>query len=184
MVINLIANNFEAYRKTPIYVNLDAYVDHGRDLDDLEMAGGSIIKTHFPQSHECDNHHENIMKFLMNKKVIICQRDPEGIRNSMRNFGSWGRQEVNHFDEHFVQFRNVWDNFPNSIRVTFEEMVDPSGFSRLVDRIAEFLDQPIPQNPLGPRPKCKRISVLQDKALTRLLGGRAPRINTGIRLGQ
>jgi hypothetical protein len=46
--------------------------------------------------------------------------------------------------------------------------------------LEQHLGTPAVASPIGPRPVTQRRRVLLDKTLTRLLGARAPRINTTI----
>jgi hypothetical protein len=76
-------------------------------------------------------------------------------------------------------FERYWADVPKLV-VPFECMVDPGSLSEVVGTLARHLGQPAPPVPVGPRPVGQRRRVLADKALTRLLGARAPRINTTI----
>lgn len=182
-MINMILNNFPNYKHNPLYVNVDEYVSKGLPLSELEEAGGSVVKTHYPQSAESKGHEEKIEKLLEKSKVILVRRNPLQVKQSLAKFGEWGKNEVVNFDKQVDAFDRYWDSQKNVLLLNYDDLISPSKFDLITRKLAEFLEIPLPERVAGPRPKKQRLRIFLDKALTRLLGARAPRINTGIKLG-
>jgi DNA-directed RNA polymerase subunit N (RpoN/RPB10) len=117
MAINLLLNNFPMYRHTPLYVNLDRYIEQGRSVSDLEKAGGSVIKSHFPQAQERIGHEAEFEDFFSNNKIILVTRDSVQIKKSLSNFGLWGRDESSHFEEHEERFYMDGTQIPKTLEL-------------------------------------------------------------------
>jgi hypothetical protein len=182
IMINLLLNNFRNYRHTPLYINLDYYFHRGMAVADLENAGGSIIKTHYPQSKECEGLEPQFESFLQSQKVILVSRNHDQVRASLKRFGSWGREEAKKFSEIVERFDGYWDKNQDCLRVDYDDLINPQKVIGVAEKISEFLELPLTRNVVGPRNKNHRLRILIDKGLTRLFGQYVPRINTGIRL--
>jgi hypothetical protein len=186
IAIDLLLNNFSQYKGSPLYVNLDMVLHFGGKMDDLSKSGGSVIKTHFPQAIECRGHKAEISNFLTQQKVILVTRDPQQIKQSLRNFGEWGAEEALKFDPLHQEFENYWLNEHKGevMRVDYMDLIQPDKVPEILRKIESFSGLEKNAKFIGVICKKKRVTIFLCKALTRVFGRFAPRINTGIKLGK
>lgn len=183
LAIDLILNNFRAYRKKPLYVDLDQYLHVEGSVDELLQAGGQVLKTHFPQAIESTDRGDAIRRIRSSSRtrVIILHRDIEDVRRSMGRFGEWGAAEVAKLDQQAKAFEAAWNSHRDAHRLSFPDLTHPEKGVATVERLARLLDQsPSADPPVLPRPRSHRNRVRLDKLMTRLVGKASPRINTTI----
>ena len=185
LAINMILNNFLVYKGTPLYVNLEMLLHTGGNLEELSRAGGSVVKTHFPQSIECRGHEQEISQFLRREKVILVTRNPQQIKLSLQNFGQWGAGESLKFDEIQREFEDYWmrAHADDVLSLDYADLIQTEKLPDLLRQIEEFTG--LTRNPksVSVIDKNRRFTTLLSKALTRVFGRFAPYINTGIKLG-
>ena len=185
LAINMILNNFLVYKGTPLYINLEMFLYTGGSLEELSRAGGSIVKTHFPQAIECQGHEQEISEFLRKEKVILITRNPPQIKRSLQNFGQWGTGESLKFDEIQREFEGYWMRAYTGdvLSLDYADLIQSEKLPDLLRQIEEFTG--LTRNPKSVSiiNKNRRYTILLSKALTRVFGRFAPHINTGIKLG-
>ncbi len=184
LVINVILNNFQRYKKSPLYVNLDMFLHLGGNIDKLSSSGGSVVKTHFPQAIECRGHETEIMQFLKKQKVILVRRDPQEVKRSLKNFGEWGAKEVSKFDQLQKEFDDYWQTQEGVLILNYADLIQLDRLAEIIKQIEQFTGIVSNQKIKLPLAKNKRFGILFSKAMTRLLGRYAPYVNTGIKLGR
>jgi hypothetical protein len=185
LLIDLLLNNFAVLKKSPLYVNLDMFVHSGQRIAQLYDAGGYVIKTHFPQSIECRGNEEVLQEFLRHNKVILVVRNVDQIKKSMQNFGAWGKAEAENLEQSCALFERYWDEIHtgNVMRLQYADLIQPQKLPQLLEQIEAFTGLTKNNRTVGVIPKECRWKIFIGKMLTRLLGRRAPRIVTGIKLG-
>lgn len=186
IMIDLILNNFAMYKGSPLYINLDMVLHFGAKVHDVTQAGGSVIKTHFPQSIECRGHETEIREFLHQQKVILVTREMNAIKKSLKRFGEWGANESTKFDQIHTEFDDYWNNEHKGsvLRVDYADLIQAEKVPGILREIERFTGLTKNSHLIGVIKKEKRFAILLWKALTRLLGCFSPRINTGIQLGK
>jgi hypothetical protein len=182
LLIDLLLNNFPAYKCSPLYLNLDMFVNQGGKIPELDGSGGFVVKTHFPQSIECQGHEEALSQFLGQNKVILVSREANEIKRSLGKFGEWGAAEVARFDQIHEDFFRYWDHQHKGevMRVNYADLIHESRLPALLEEIEAFTALKKSSKLIGVVPKHKRLT----KTTTRLLGHLSPRISTGIKLGK
>lgn len=176
VLIDLLLNNFPAYRRTPLYVDLDHYLARGHSLDALKQGGSYVIKTHYPNSAYTAEATAALEDLIHNAFIIRPVREIDDIRRSQATWGMAGALE---FDRTVEAFGKFWGDVPK-LYVPVKDLVDPKKCTELIQRIADYIGQSPQQPPILPPLKEATAQVLLAKALTRLLGRRAPVINTTI----
>jgi len=184
LVIDLLLNNFPQYCNQTLYMDLDRYIGNGGNIADVQASGGMIHKTHFPQYPQCLDQKKDYIEFFKGKKVIITDRNKEDTFRSLSNFGELGKRKSVRFDFHYEEFQKFWHSHPNVLRLRYEDLIQPEKIPKILESICCFLELPYPDEPRYARRKKDRYRILFDKALTRLLGAKAPIINTGIQLSK
>jgi len=181
VLIDLILNNFQMYRQTPLYVQVDEYLTAGLPLDDLLLAGPYVMKTHVPQLHDTPERVDQMRRLAERSVVVIPRRGLEATREALSRFGEEGQEAAHRVEEDFERLCEFYAPF-NPRFFDFKRLVDRSRAAEVVDDLSEALGQPS-NDVLVPTPDVRRIGrILVDKALTRSLGPAAPRINTTIRI--
>lgn len=177
LLIDLILNNFPVYRESPLYLDLERY-----RLSDLETSRipdlrGLVIKTHCPHASDRLEAARDIEPLTRRYPVVMPVRDRHEVVRSMQRFGEWGAAQS--MDPHIDAFERYWADVPK-LSLPFRKLLDPEALPEVVRALEQHLGTPAIASPVGPRPVTQRRRILLDKSLTRLLGARAPRINTTI----
>jgi hypothetical protein len=191
ITMDLIMNALPQYRRKPLYINLDAYllqdkhrgaaVDIGRDLGQA----GYVIKTHFPSGRVAtkQTQMEAVARAAL---VVVVDRPTEDIRQSLERWVAAEpglpritRQLVN-LDAELEAFHAFWSQF-NPYRIAFRDLFDAARCAAIVADIARLTEHPEPFTHNPAPPVSRAMQVYMNKGLTRILGHRAPRIDTSIR---
>src|SRR5690606_12927417 len=172
LLIDAILNNFAAYKRQPLYVDLDQYLMRGHPVEDLLTCGGYIVKTHFPQILGPSS--EAQVRAVADKAIVLTPvRSRKDICRSATAFGtSMG-------DSDFVRFAEFWKHY-DPVQVPFSALTSHAGYETLLENIAERIGMPPNPNRVLPFSKKDRSRVYFVKALTRLLGHHSPVVNTTI----
>lgn len=177
LLIDLILNNFASYRRDPLYLNLDAYLIERRASQGLMNCGAYVAKTHFPQIPVPDDTLDDLRRFAERAVVL---RPVRGLAETHRSLLSFG--ETRSMEE-LVACKAAadafWDAF-DPLDFSFDDLATPSLTADIVTRIAERTGLPLPGRVVVTPDKSQAIRILTAKLLTRLLGHRAPRLNTTI----
>ncbi|WP_146176307.1 hypothetical protein [Rhodovulum kholense] len=178
-MIDLLLNNLPAYRNRPLYIDLDQHLRRGQMPVDPQA--GYVVKTHYPFTMPGGPFAEDRLRTLFEGALVITiERDQtEIVRSLARWHGATPDQILSRFGDGLDRFRAFW---PGRDRVAIDHrtLFDREAMQALLRQIAERTGtDPAPRFvPPPPRDATQRIYLM--KATTRLLGARAPRINTTI----
>jgi hypothetical protein len=181
LLIDLVLNNFRRYRRSPLYVNLDRWLAQGGSASELRRAPPLVLKAHLPAFDPAPS--ETVLSELRDiagqVSVVRPVRDLEEVFPSYRSM----RPELSadQFAEEAAGFERFWEEIDAEVlRVPFARLVERP--DDVVGELARHLDLRVPKRVRPPRPKAHRFRIGTDKLLTRLVGARAPVINTSIRM--
>ncbi|WP_221030576.1 hypothetical protein [Actomonas aquatica] len=177
LAIDLILNNFAAYRHNPLYLDLDGYLLDGRAREPLLACGAYVAKTHHPHRPVPADQLEALRRFAATAVVVTPVREAEAVSRSLASFGeSETVAEVAAMQAQAQAFWAEWD----PVAVDFAELTDWAGSAGFLARLAERAGVPVPARVVENPPRSATGQVLWAKLWTRLLGSRAARINTTI----
>ena len=178
VLIDCILNNFVRYRRRPLYIDLDQFVGQGRAWRQIaDHAGPYLVKTHFPQV-ERPGLEEAVTQLLGSAKVVIPRRSAADVLRSSEAFDTGlTRDELTRSLDRFDRF---WSRVPH-LDVEFAQLIDRERAPAQLERLAGFLQASPRVPPVLPPDAAQRLSIYTAKLATRLLGNRAPVINTTIR---
>lgn len=174
LAIDLLLNNFIALRRRPLYVDLDKYVLAGRTAYSVKQGGSYVVKTHFPQAAKMHKA-ADVCALARESSVLLVHRELTACSESLQRFNT--NCEVD--EQIATRHREFWSHY-NPLNIDFEEMVDAEKCKQLLGRISSHLGLPLRDKIILPRGRNSRAAVYTDKALTRILGRRAWRVNTTI----
>lgn len=190
LLIDSILNNFPRYRRFPLFINLDG-IPNGR-IPELLSSGGYLIKTHFPQVGDHPDRAPLIEAVARRSRILTIYRDPKATYRSTR---AWLDEESKGndmmsvaeseegYNESLRRFNEFWGRFEH-LQIDFRDLTSPQKQPETIRQIGEWLGQE-PRSPMVfPYPKTAKFKVYTAKALTRIVGRRAPVINTTIRFGR
>lgn len=184
VLIDLILNNFAPYKRRPLYVNLDEVLNSGQAeaiVPRLLDYGTYVIKTHFPQAWTAGNRAPVFDSLTSNAIIVSTTRDTNEICRSTQRFPELYRMFRDDEDLYasLDRFREYWEPF-NPLTIPFQSLVRGEGVEEFLHALAERIG--IRRNPqlVPPIGKQFRTRVYFAKVLTRLLGHRAPVVNTTI----
>ena len=179
LVIDLVLNNFAAYRRTPLYVDLDRYFRRTDPVPEFTGVGSSVIKTHFPQITAADEATVRIRELARSAILVQPVRALPAVYSSLQRFGYRGsREDLAREAERFDAF---WAPF-GPLKLSFEDLADTERSLFCLRQIAQKAQLAMPPSPIASLPKQNSWAILCYKAITRMLGRRAPRVNTSIQL--
>jgi hypothetical protein len=135
------------------------------------------MKTHFPQV-ERPGLEEAVARLLGAARVVIPRRSAADVLRSSGAFDT-GMTPAE-LPPSFERFERFWSRAPH-LAVEFAQLVDRERAPAQIQRLADFLRAP-PRVPLLlPPDAAQPLRIYAAKIATRLLGDRAPIINTTIR---
>jgi len=179
LLMDAVFNHFPAYRRRPLYLDLllCEWQDRmpGRAL--LEQCPGYVVKTHYDGVvYGNEAHRRRILDLVeLGAVVLVLERGHEALRRSQKAFMGDGF-DAPLFERQSAAFFRFWAPL-ETLRVRFEDLVDGQGFVKVVGDLSQALG--LEAGPLR-RPVRQALANYRNKLLTRLLGGRAPVISTGI----
>lgn len=176
VLIDLILNNFTAYRREPLYVDLDHYLASPGAIDLLSASGSYVLKTHYPGVNYSSAALSDLQRLAEASLIVQPVRDLEEI---FRSQAAWGMADRDAFAQSVSAFTSFWQRFPK-LEIPFEALARPDPCREIVHTLATYLGQPTPAAIVFPPPRSAKAKVLLCKALTRLLGASSPIINTTI----
>lgn len=181
LLIDLVLNNFRPYRRSPLYVNLDRWIGSGRGLEAIEDAAPSVLKAHLPAFDRGADDDTLVALQRVAEPAIVLRpvRDRDAVFASYRSMVPSLTERQ--FAEEANAFERFWGQPTLDVReLPFEDLVrEPAA---VVAWVAEQIGWEAPRDPILPRPRAARRQIGMDKLLTRMLGARAPVVNTSIRL--
>lgn len=177
LLIDTVLNHFPPYRQRPLYIDFDRYALQHKPMDRVISCGAYVIKTHYPQQ-ALPAEAEAALATLAERSVILQPtRDDAAVFRSLQRFEA-GTTEAS-FAEESERFRRFWSAYPLHV-IAFQEMTDPASFPAVVRNIEEITGLAAVDERYPPPDTAEIGKVLRMKLLTRLLGPRAPVVNTTI----
>jgi hypothetical protein len=184
VLIDTILNNMPAYRNRPLYIDLDKAWKR-RDLDEklfgqIAPYAGYVLKTHLPIDAPGAVDSARILTLLEAAVVLTVHRDVDAMVRSMQRWlcrdDDAVAQTVLADSEAFWSF---WQDRPR-IDLEFEDLFRADRMTAVLADLSvrtgvDCIDQYI-SPPYAGRPG----RILINKSMTRLIGRRAPRIDTSI----
>lgn len=191
VAINLLLNNLPSYRREPLYIELDALQRRrrlGNMIDQMQSGPGHVMKTHFPITFPPREELKVQMRKIAEANVVVVvRRDVDAIERSIKAW--WSDEKLKGGLAYFVEnprseterFWSYWQDF-EVLEVAFDDLLDPDAARAFLARVAVAAGIPEPVQAAPVRvAKGSRSQVLLNKGLTRLVGARAPLIDTSIR---
>lgn len=186
VVIDLILNNLAAYRRTPLYVDLDKFLRH-RDARAGEMkmlrdGAGYVVKTHYPIGVRANAETDAaVAQIAANAHVICVHRDRAAILKSLDKWSQSSERKVaaEKAAADIDAFWGFWSGRADA-DVAFEQLFTAEGARKLLDTAANSTGIPAPTRRRATPDPRRRVAIYLNKAATRLLGRWAPRIDTTI----
>ena len=189
VVIDLLANNFTDYRTRPLYVDLDQRIKQSRSAPDrfgrLDAQSGYIVKTHFPIAVGERSGEREVVAALARDALVIAVRRPDAeIARSLRNWsgsvpaeGAAAREAVIRAD--IAAFWEMWAQRAD-LTLEFADLFRDAPVEALLDRVARETGAARRRRLMRPPAQRRLWRIYLNKAMTRLLGRNAPRIDTTI----
>jgi hypothetical protein len=189
-MIDALLNNLPAYRRAPLYVDLDQFLNRAvrtdADFGALGPDAGYVVKTHFPLGlPDPAAHADTVARLAKDALVITVRRDPDAIRASLSRWSAQapGAAALDRYladlDDNLAAFWAEWQDRAD-IALTFDELFDPARMQDVLAQIAAATGTRAARRYRHAPPKRGIRRIYAQKALTRLAGRRAPRINTTI----
>ncbi len=176
VLIDLILNNFSAYRRSPLYVDLDHHLLRGGTAGDVLAGGSYLLKSHHPGTPHLESQAGALREIAAAAFVIQPVRDLEAV---FRSQSAWGQCDRGRFLAAVSEFDAFWSPFAK-LQIRYEDMTAAEPCLHVLRAISEFTGQPVPAHVILPPMKQSAAQALFHKTLTRLLGRRSPVINTTI----
>jgi hypothetical protein len=176
ILIDVLLNNFPAYRRRPLYVDLFHYLARGGKAEELKRGGCYVIKTHYPNTYYSADALAALKELAADAYIIQPVRRAEDVRLSQAACGLSTPEEFPRMVEAFDSF---WRDYPK-LSVQFTDLTDPTRCPAAIEDIGRFINQKPVESKILPPAKDATRRVLMIKAMTRLLGRNAPVINTTI----
>jgi hypothetical protein len=202
LMIDSLLNNFDSLRATPLYVNLDRMLESPNSSEliaSLAGSGGYVIKTHYPQflKHRRDDYEQLIRQVAEKARIITVARDPSETFRSTRSWLASNEASANpinlkqlesandwsNYESAVAEFNTFWSQFP-LLSIDYRRLINPAEFPSIISSISEWIELPHRSRIIPPPPKRAKMRVYVAKAMTRLLGNKAPTINTTIRFAK
>ena len=177
LLLDSLFNNVPMLRRSPLFVDFDAYERLRLPVEPLKTLRGAIIKTHFPETPLAAEYESALCNLGSRAVVFTPHRSPEEVRRSLTKWGmTFSPAE---FAEMELRFKKFWARFSPTI-VEFPSLLDPVGLQSVLRRIIERTGLVSKRGVRPVMPAGSRLGVYLDKTATRIAGARAPRINTTI----
>jgi hypothetical protein len=177
LLIDLILNNFPAYRRAPLYVNLDEYLEQGLSIDSLLETGTYLVKTHFPEPSFSAADLASYERVFSNSILVAPRRDEVGlVKSYQRMLDVKRKSEVR---ERHADFWNYWGSKHTCI-FDFDAIIDPARTEEILDQLSVVLEIPRAERVIGPPNKKNRFSIYCRKLATRIMGNHLSNVNTTV----
>lgn len=185
LLIDIILNNLPAYRNRPLYVDLDRawqYRDVGdRVLDSVDTEIGYVVKTHLPVAHPAATRKPRITDLFDAAIVLTVHRDLAAMETSALRWWSdlEERKVLDTVRADYDLFWSFWRDRPR-IALEFGDLFDAERMDAVLADLSARTNVPRTTRYRGPMPRTRSRLIYANKALTRLVGRHAPRIDTTI----
>ncbi|MEM1436666.1 MAG: hypothetical protein AAGG11_21630 [Pseudomonadota bacterium] len=179
LLIDSLLNNCRGLRRSPLYIDLDQLLSQSSPEEALALmkrSGTYVVKTHFPQLGHDDPARERVMTALCEMgTTITVTRERSAVERSFAIFSD--RDTAIDLSEDYQRFAEFWSARATA-SISFEELTGNWADTMAgVWRATGLTPDPGPRPPLS---RAHRYRVYLNKLLTRLVGRRAPMINTTI----
>ncbi len=177
LLLDSLFNNFPVLRRTPLFVDFDAYERQALPATPLSFLTAVTIKTHFPETPLSEPYASRLAALASRALILMPRRAASEIRRSMEK---WGMEfSPDEFAKVERRFHDFWVPFSPLI-VDFPALLNPARLRLFLGLVAERAGLGFHENKSPCMPARHRWGVYFDKALTRVFGRKAPRINTTI----
>lgn len=176
LLLDSLFNNFPAFRRVPLFIDFDAYERASLPLEPMMTVKGVIIKTHYPQTPLKPAYASALAKIAARSVVFTPTRPAAQVRTSLAKWSMFMTEEE--FADLERQFENFWSPSSPSV-VQFSDLLNAERVTKLVQLVEQRTGMKARPGP-PVMPARTRLGAYVDKALTRILGRRVPRINTTI----
>jgi len=177
LLLDSLFNNFSTLRRSPLFLDFDAYQRQSLPPAALNSIAGTVVKTHFPETPLAEPYASALAALAPRALVLMPRRPTAEIRKSL---AKWGVDvPAAEFDEIESRFLNFWTPF-SPLTVEFSALLNAPKVQALLAEIAKRAGSSLRLNSKLVMPSPSRFGVYVDKLLTRLSGKSAPRINTTI----
>lgn len=177
LLIDLILNNFPAYRRDPLYLNIDTYLNDGLPVEPLWECGAYVVKTHHPQMPVPAEAVAHLRALAEQAVVVRPVRPLEDVLRSLHSFGE--KLDLAELERIRAETEAFWRDI-RTLEIPFAALADSAGSREVLAQIADRAGLSLPPEPVPTPSKEQTGRILRAKLLTRLLGHRAPRVNTTI----
>lgn len=185
ILIDLILNNLPAYRRTPLYVDLDQCFKQARPGNDLLAQitpdAGYVLKTHMPLNvPEGMGGDARIAALIDQGQVVTVHRDRAEVCRSLARWHGIAPEEAEaEYGPQYDRFWDFWTGRPQT-RLSFGDLFDETKMRRtLADLAAASGTAPSPRY-RPPPSSATKSRIYANKMMTRLAGRHAPRVDTTI----
>ncbi len=177
VLIDLLLNNFPAYRRDPLYVNLDEYLRAGLPVEELLRTGGYVLKTHYPEATFSADQQAAYEQIFRTAILLMPARPAVDVARSYRRMLGGAREAD--LPAALQAYEAYWRaRQPETF--AFAELIDPAWTASVVARLATLLHQPQPRRPISPPSRRSYLRVCLRKLGTRLLGNKLSVVNTTV----
>jgi hypothetical protein len=177
LLLDALFNNFRGLRRTPLFLDFDAYERGSLPVAPLSGITGVIIKTHFPETPLARAYSVNLSRIASRAIVLTPRRSSEDVRRSLAKWGmNFSREEFAELEKRFDEY---WSPF-SPLKLDFNQLLHPDGVRAAVGEVVFRTGLKCDRATRPVMPAKSRLGVYVDKMLTRVAGSSAPRINTTI----
>jgi hypothetical protein len=193
VLIDTTLNNIPSLRRRPLYIDLDQFMIRrdafGEDHGPLQNRAGYVIKTHYPILHADPEADAREIEALARDALVVTVLRP--LESIVESLEKWAQMEsasaqlpklIAEAEVNAAACHAFWQPRAD-MTLEFDELFDHGAMAGRVATIAEALGTEAGATYRPPPIKSARNRIYADKALSRLLGRHAPRINTTIRVG-
>lgn len=184
VLIDILLNNIPAYRNTPLYIDLDQCWKQGTDHNDLlgriSPDMGYVLKTHFPvglpKSAKAD---ARFLKIIDHAQVLTVRRNHADVARSMSRWAGANKRATPHYETEYKEFWGFWQE-RSQVVIAFEDLFQPDIMTGYLDDICHHTETKRAAQFVRPTDARLRRRIYLNKTLTRLVGRRAPHVDTTI----
>lgn len=185
VLIDIILNNMRDYRNRPLYIDLDKAWQQrecGKGLfGSITPESGYVIKTHMPIVHPDAPLNRHLLEILNAAVVVTVHRDVDAMVRSAERW--WKRAEAktvgNTIRESYEKFWAFWRDRPR-VELEFEDLFRADTMRMVLANLSTKTGSPYSELYTPPISADRSKIIYANKALTRLMGRYAPRVDTTI----
>lgn len=184
ILIDQILNNIPAYRSRPLYIDLSQCLKRDAPsnnlINQITPDAGYIIKTHLPVGVPGAALMDARLDAIIAASVVVTvRRDRDDVRRSLARWHKARSENHIDYDTEYDTFWKFWAD-KEQIVFDFKDLFMQSKMEPLLDRLASQTQTKRAARFAGPTSLSRKRSIYLNKTLTRLLGSKAPHIDTSI----